>query len=83
LKGKLTVTLDEKSFVANENDVIFIHSGILHSGIPEDCVYQCIVFDVNNFFLKINSACAGYIQKILHQEIMIYHSLFTEASRYL
>ena len=53
-------------------DIIFVHSGILHSGIPDDCVYQCIVFD-GNFFLKNNSACAGYIQKILHQEIMIYH----------
>ena len=41
-------------------DVIFVHSGILHSGIPEDCVYQCIVFD-GNTFLKHNSVCAGLI----------------------
>ena len=72
LKGSLTVTLNEKSFIARPGDIIFVHSGILHSGIPDDCVYQCIVFD-GNFFLKNNSACAGYIQKILHQEIMIYH----------
>ena len=44
LKGSLSVTLDEKSFTATAGDIIFIHSGILHSGIPEDCVYQCIVF---------------------------------------
>lgn len=43
LKGSLSVTLDEKSFTATAGDIIFIHSGILHSGIPEDCVYQCIV----------------------------------------
>ena len=49
-----------------------MHSGILHSGIPEDCVYQCIVFD-GNTFLKNNSVCAGYMQKIIHQEILIYH----------
>ena len=49
-----------------------MHSGILHSGIPEDCVYQCIVFD-GNVFLKNNSVCAGYMQKIIHQEILIYH----------
>lgn len=72
LKGSLTVTLNEKSFIAMPGDIIFVHSGILHSGIPDNCVYQCIVFD-GNFFLKNNSACAGYIQKILHQEIMIYH----------
>ena len=68
LQGSLTVTLDEKSFTA----VVFVHSGILHSGIPEQCVYQCIVFD-GNAFLKHNSVCSGYMQKIIHQEIMIYH----------
>lgn len=72
LKGSLTVTLDEKSFTAMPGDVIFVHSGILHSGIPKDCVYQCLVFD-GNVFLKHNSICAGYMQKIIHQEIMIYH----------
>lgn len=34
LKGTLSVTLDEKSFTAVAGDVIFVHSGILHSGIP-------------------------------------------------
>ena len=45
LKGTLTVTLDEKSFTATAGDIIFVHSGILHSGMPDDCVYQCLVFD--------------------------------------
>ena len=53
LEGSLTVTLDEKSFTAVKNDVIFVHSGILHSGIPHDCVYQCIVFDMNTFLKTI------------------------------
>lgn len=76
LQGSLTVTLDEKSFTAVPGDVIFIHSGILHSGLPDNCVYQCIVFDINAF-LKHNSVCAEYMQKIIHQEVMIYHC-FTE-----
>ena len=68
LEGSLTVTLDEKSFIATAGDIIFVHSGILHSGIPENCLYQCIVFD-GNVFLKNNSVCAGYMQKIIHQEV--------------
>ena len=72
LSGEFTITLDEKSFLAKEGDVIFIHSGILHSGIPVNCVYQCIVFDMNAF-LKLNSLCADYIQQIVHQDILIYH----------
>ncbi|MDO4273456.1 MAG: AraC family transcriptional regulator [Eubacteriales bacterium] len=72
LQGSLIVTLDEKSFTAVPGDIIFVHSGILHSGIPDNCVYQCIVFDINTF-LKHNSVCAAYMQKIIHQEIMVYH----------
>lgn len=76
LEGTLTVTLDEKSFTATPGSIIFVHSGILHSGLPENCVYQCIVFDINAF-LKMNSVCGDYMQKIIHQEIMVYHH-FTE-----
>lgn len=72
LSGEFTVTLDEKSFKAVQGDVIFIHSGILHSGIPVNCVYQCIVFDMN-VFLKLNSVCADHIQKIVHQDILIFY----------
>ena len=72
LQGTLTVTLDEKSFTAKAGDVIFVNSGVLHSGIPQDCIYQCIVFDMN-MFLKFNSVCTEYMQKISHQELLIYH----------
>lgn len=77
LSGTLTITLDEKSFTAKTGDIIFVNSGILHSGLPENgCVYQCIVFDINTF-IRQNSACGEYIQKISHQELMVYHH-FTE-----
>lgn len=72
LRGTLTVTLDEKSFIAGSGDVIFVNSGILHSGIPEQCEYQCIVFDINTF-LKANSVCVDYMQKIAHQDMMVFH----------
>ena len=78
LEGTLTVTLDEKSFTANAGDIIFVHSGILHSGMPQDCVYQCLVFD-GNTFLKHNSVCAGYMQKIIHQEVLVYHHFTNES----
>ena len=47
--------------------------------MPDDCVYQCLVFD-GNAFLKHNSVCAGYMQKIIHQEILVYHH-FTDESK--
>ncbi len=75
LKGTLLVTLDEKSFRAEAGDVIFIHGGVLHSGIPEDsCVYQCIVYDLNSL-LRGSTVITPYLQKVAQQEIMVFHHL--------
>ncbi|NCB92277.1 MAG: AraC family transcriptional regulator [Clostridia bacterium] len=72
LEGSLHVTMDEKDFTANAGDIVFVNSGILHSGVPSDCVYQCIVFDLNAF-LKHNSRCQTYIQKIIDHSAFVYH----------
>ena len=75
LTGTLSMTLDEKTFSAHAGDVVFIHGGVLHSGVPEDgCVYQCIVFDLNSL-LRGSTAVTPYLQKILHQEVMVFHHL--------
>ena len=72
LTGSLHVTMDEKEFTANSGDIVFVNSGILHSGIPSDCVYQCIVFDMNAF-LKNNPRCSTYIKQIIDHSAFIYH----------
>ena len=63
LEGSLHMTIDEKDFSAGPGDVVFINSGALHSGQPDACVYQCIVFDLNAF-LPHNPRCRTYIQRI-------------------
>ena len=72
LEGTFHITLDEKEFTARAGEIIFINSGILHSGVPESCVYECIVFDMN-CFLKQNGACQPYVQKIIDHRAQIYH----------
>ena len=73
LKGAFLVTLDEKTFRADAGDVIFIHGGVLHSGIPEDgCVYQCIVFDLNSL-LRGFTVITPYLQKIFQREVIVFH----------
>ncbi len=72
LEGSLHMTMDEKEFTAIAGDVIFVNSGILHSGEPKDCIYQCIVFDMNTF-IKHNPRCQTYIQQILNHSAFVYH----------
>jgi AraC-like DNA-binding protein len=70
LEGQFTVSLDEKEITAGEGDIIFINSGTLHAGIPENCVYECIVFDMN-MLMKKDSIAQKYIQDIMNHVINI------------
>lgn len=72
LEGSLHVTMDEKDFIAEPGDIVFVNSGVLHSGEPLDCIYQCLVFDLNAF-QKQNARCSTYIQKILDHSSFVYH----------
>lgn len=72
LEGELHITLDEKHIVALKGDILFINSGILHSGTPIHCVYECLVFDMKAF-TKHNPRCKTIIQEIVDQNIVVYH----------
>ena len=65
-KGSLTVTLNERSFEAKENDLIFVNSEVIHGAIPHDCEYRCLVF--NPAFLKTgNDSCDLFLDNLLSQ----------------
>lgn len=46
-RGSLTLTLDKSNVQLNSGEFCIIPSGTLHSGKPYECVYECIVFDLN------------------------------------
>ncbi len=46
LSGVLKVTLDNKEYIVNAGDIIFVNSETVHGAIPDNCVYECIVFNV-------------------------------------
>lgn len=74
LKGSFLVTLDEQEFLAKEHDVLFIPAGMLHAGIPDHCVYECAIFDIN-MLLKNNSVCKKYLTDIMQHSIVIQNFL--------
>ena len=78
LKGSLTMTLNEKSFEAVAGELIFIHGGILHAGVPSDCIYECLVFDLDLF--RRLPPCAPYIQRVMDRSALVYHH-FTAAHK--
>lgn len=46
LDGKLLLTLDGKQYAGEKGDIFFVSEGVLHGGIPENCSYECLVFDL-------------------------------------
>ena len=56
LKGELSITLDNKNFVAKSGDVVFVNSETIHGATPENCEYECLVFPLS--FLKAETGRA-------------------------
>lgn len=68
LSGSFLLTLDEHEVAVSSGSVIFIPAGSLHSGIPDDCVYECMVFDMN-MLMNTNDSCCRHIRQIISHEI--------------
>ena len=79
ISGSFQLTLDNDIKVYNAGDIVFITDGVLHGGTPNNCLYECIVFDLQ-FLLKDNHACSKIIQDIINHKIMI-HTLLSEHSQ--
>ena len=46
LSGEFLITINDEKILAKKGDIIFIQDGALHGGTPNDCIYECIVFDI-------------------------------------
>lgn len=70
LQGTFQLTIDGQSIIAAKDDTIFIQGGTLHGGIPENCIYECIVFDMR-LLLSNNQICNRQIQLLIRHETTI------------
>lgn len=78
LSGTFHLNLENENHIFHPGDVVFISSGMLHGGTPQDCIYECIVFDLQ-ILTKDNHACAKTIHDIINRKITI-HSFLSEKS---
>ena len=65
ISGTFQLKLEKSTMLCQAGDVIFITSGMLHGGTPHDCIYECIVFDLQ-ILLKNNHACSRIIRDIIY-----------------
>lgn len=78
LEGNFHLTIGSQAYILTKGDILFLHDGILHGGIPEHCIYECLVFDMN-LFLKGNYICNKQTKKILQHELIFLQHLPRES----
>ena len=69
-EGEFRLTLDGQVYIAGKDSILFIHAGALHGGMPEQCIYQCIVFDMK-LLISGNLICNKWIQQVIRNEIRL------------
>lgn len=70
ISGTLHLTIDDSNHEYKQGDVVFITDGMLHGGTPQNCIYECIVFDLH-MLLKENNVCSKILYDILNHNIAI------------
>ena len=53
LDGTLQISLDHEQYSMRQGDVVLIRGGVLHGGEPENCIYECLVFDLYGIFRSL------------------------------
>ena len=67
-EGRLELYIDNQTVCAEAGDLALIGEGVIHGGEPEQCVYECVVFDAG-MLLQLD-ACKRALKPVTN------HSLF-------
>lgn len=75
IEGTFTAYVDEIMFSVNSGDFLLIRDGMLHGGTPNNCVYECFVFDLHGLYRNLDTV-KPYLRPFYHRLILpnIYYS---------
>ena len=79
LEGKFHISLDGNYIQLEKGDLALIQGGVVHGGLPEGCIYECLVLDLYQL-LDTNTLCRSQLQTLLDNETSIV-SKFPKGSR--
>ncbi len=72
LKGSLQVTLNETVYTVKKGEHIFAPGGTLLRAEPNQCVYECLVFNPTRL-CRDHEACQIYMQEMFSGRVIPYH----------
>ncbi|MGI5958459.1 MAG: AraC family transcriptional regulator [Massiliimalia sp.] len=70
VQGNILLYLEDETILAQTGDIIFILDGEIHGGSPQNCVYECIVFDPQPLF-NYSEMCKQCLRPILNRQVTV------------
>lgn len=70
ISGSFQLQLENENHLYHAGDVLFIPGGTLHGGTPYNCVYDCVVFDLQ-ILMKDNHTCSKIVRDIMTHKMWI------------
>lgn len=55
LQGEFLFYIDGQEYHAQKGDILLLREGILHGGNPQNCIYDCLDFDLHGLFGNVFS----------------------------
>lgn len=65
--GEFELVLDGRAFPMKPGDCAWVGDGTVHGGVPHDCTYECVVFDLGTL-LHDTPLCAKSVSDFLADE---------------
>ncbi len=75
LSGELNAVIAGVPYALHAGDIILVDCEALHRAQPIDCVYECIVCDLNMFQTQMASPLNYRISALIHREYMVKNAL--------
>ena len=71
LEGEFSAFIDNVEYTMKKGDILLVECGILHRGMPKNCIYECIVFDVGMLRKKHSDILSKYLLPIMNNTVGI------------
>ena len=70
IQGSLNIRLNNNIYTVKEGEIVFINPEIIHAAMPLDCIYECLVFDIESLTAGF-TGCKYFFDGLLNGEYMI------------
>lgn len=78
LSGVLHITLNNRPITASAGDLLYVNAEVVHGAVPENCVYECIVYTPQ--FLSMPQS--DFLDGVLGHTLLIHDYFPREDTRY-